>query len=70
MLPFDENSKLLEIEDRIKEVGERGENVRKGLFARHTEMMRIMLNQQEEIEVLKMRMSDFLNQHNRPSMVA
>jgi hypothetical protein len=63
MLPFDDRTKFLEIEDRIKEVGERGENVRKGLFARHTEMMRIMLNQQEEIEVLKARFNDLAN-HN------
>src|ERR1700721_2338889 len=50
---FEEKSELTELRQEMKVVRESADNVRKGIFARHAELMRLVLRQQIEIQELR-----------------
>lgn len=50
---FEETTELDMIRAELAEVKMRGENVRKGLFARHSELASLYLSLKDEIDVLK-----------------
>lgn len=50
---FKENSEIELLSQELTLVKERCENVRKGLFARHNEICKMFMKQQEEIDRLK-----------------
>ncbi len=50
---FETNDETSLLRQEIKEVRERLESARKGLFARHTDLHRMYAEQQKEIDYLK-----------------
>jgi len=50
---FEEQTEELFLQKEVDALIKAQDNLRKGLFARHTEMQRIISRQQEEIDVLK-----------------
>ncbi len=50
---FEENSEFCLLKKEFEEVRKSSDSVRRGLFAKHNELMKIVLKQQEEIESLK-----------------
>ena len=48
-----EDIDLTTLKEEMKKVRETSENVRKGLFARHNELAKMFLAQQQEIDYLK-----------------
>jgi hypothetical protein len=50
---FEEQTEELFLQKEVDALIKAQDNLRKGLFARHTEMQRIISKQHEEIEVLK-----------------
>lgn len=50
---FEENDELSLMKKEIRGLLERQENVRKGLFARHNDLMKLYIKQQEEIDKLR-----------------
>lgn len=47
---FKENNETSLLRDEIAELRKRGENLRRGLFARHQELCLMMMEQQKQIE--------------------
>ena len=41
------------VREEIKKVKEEADNIRRGLFARHNELSRLFLDQQEQIKLLR-----------------
>lgn len=59
---FEEKSDLNDLKKEVTEIRKSADNVRRGIFARHGELMKLILKQQQEIEELK----DWINgQRNR-----
>ena len=52
-LDFFEQLQLDSLKREMKKVRETSENVRRGLFARHNELAKMFLAQQQEIDYLK-----------------
>ncbi len=50
---FDENTEIMILKRELDEVKERSENARKGLFARHNELIKLYMSLKMEIEHLK-----------------
>jgi hypothetical protein len=50
---FEENSEICLLKREVEEIKHGCDNVRKGIFARHNEMMKLLMKQQEEIDQLK-----------------
>ena len=48
-----EDVNVTTLKEEMKKVRETSENVRKGLFARHNELAKMFLAQQQEIDYLK-----------------
>ncbi len=48
-----ESTDIFTIKEEMRKVKETAENVRKGLFARHNELAKMFLAQQQEIDYLK-----------------
>jgi hypothetical protein len=50
---FEEQSELNDLRKEVAEIKKSADNVRRGLFARHSEMSKLILKQQNEIEELR-----------------
>jgi hypothetical protein len=50
---FEEQTEELFLQKEVNALIKAQDNLRRGLFARHTEMQRVISKQQEEIEALK-----------------
>lgn len=48
-----EDIEISTLKEEMKKVRETSENVRRGLFARHNELAKMFLSQQQEIDYLK-----------------
>jgi hypothetical protein len=50
---FENNTEVELLKKEIRDIRDRSENVRRGLFARHNELAKLYMEQKEEIDQLK-----------------
>lgn len=50
---FEESSEICLLKQELEEIRQSQDNLRRGLFARHSELMKLYLKQHEEIDKLR-----------------
>jgi hypothetical protein len=50
---FEEQSEFNDLKKKVDMISQGADNVRRGIFARHSALMKLVLKQQEEIEELR-----------------